>query len=166
MFDSFTEWFTPFVYEHQLENTREVCKNYSKTSIFGLTRTDEQVFNNSINGEAVEYHLVNVYTLLGEDILHTDDYTDIKLNNKIIECKSFMNIASLPEIIDHFINTNKGESDYLWIFRRKGSWNSNLQYQLFCVYNIRENSFDFINNSYDKYKDVIEYIQYKFERSK
>lgn len=162
----FTDWFTPYVKQNQINKTKEICKNYNNTSIFGITRSNEQVFENSMTGEAIEYHIVNVLSLLGENIFHTNDFTDIKYDNKIVECKSFKDFTNVCQIIDHFVEVDNKQSDYIYMFHRNGIWNGGLKYRLFFVFNIKEIKFEFINNCYNNYKDIIDYIKYKFERSK
>jgi hypothetical protein len=164
MYHIFTNWFTPWLYDKQIEEISSNAKLYNEKSIFGVTRTKEKILNNTFNGEAIEYHFINVMKAQGKfcDKEKNNKWLDIWLNGKLIEFKTFKDfIPNVPEIIDHFVKCpSYKKSSELWMFHRRGEWNNiNLQYKLFFVYDLTNNQY--LYNSKENKKEILNYVSNK-----
>lgn len=162
--DDHQEFFTPWVKAYQFKRSLENSKLYNSVTMYGKKRTPLEMLISTINGEAIEHHYLNIWSLMYDCKYSENCYLDLCCNGHQIEFKTFKDITNLPGIIDHLCNIPGRFSKYLMFFERKGSWSKNLQYRIAFVYDLECKEFLVIGKYYKNLDHVLFYIDSNLSR--
>ena len=111
--DDHQEFFTPWVKNWQIKRSLENSTLYNKKTMYGKVRTPGEMFIDVIDGEAVEHHFLNLWSLIYKCDYSEECYFDLCCDGNTIEFKTFKEIINIPDIIDHLSGIPGRLSKYL-----------------------------------------------------